>query len=163
MSRKLGLLVPLAALVAAGALLAAGPASAAGGIVLRSTIVAGPVHVSPGTPVEYNIVAVNLSTVAAHLPSVVVTKPGVFRYQPGSTLGGVCCDPVVKANQLTWTMSDPAGSPIVIPPGGSLEFQFRAITGQRTGWFFARVALTLDDGQIVRSSIEAPVQVVAGG
>jgi hypothetical protein len=163
MSRKIGVFASLvAALTSALLLVGVLSASAAPKFQLRQTVIEGPVYVAPGVPVEYNAIAVNLSAKLAHVRQVVVVEPSGFSYVGGSTEGGISGDPAINGNLLTWTASNPAGGPISISSQGALQFQFQADAAAGPApntWFFARVTITLTNGQVFNSSLEAPVNV----
>ena len=114
MSRKIGVAAVLAALVAATALAVGGGASAAGvTFKIRPTLVACCAHVGPGDPVEYRGIAVNLSSVAAHVVQVVfdVVEFAKFAGPPSidQLAGGVCWH-AVRCGSSCW-----AGSSTGIP------------------------------------------------
>jgi hypothetical protein len=169
MFKKTGRVASLIAVLAvAGTLVGVVPASAVsgpnvlGGSGIHQTIYAGPFYVPPGAKVEYGVLAVNTTHLKAEVSQVVVTEPAGFEYVAGSTEGGISGDPTINGNLLTWAAGSPAGGALTIPSEGALQFGFQADAPAEPGakhWYFSRVTITLTNGQVFKSSLEAPVNV----
>ncbi|MDP2952240.1 MAG: hypothetical protein Q8O76_02845, partial [Chloroflexota bacterium] len=118
---------------------------------------ASPSQVVPREQVTYTITVNSIGNTTAAPSSIVDNLPAGsgFSYLLGSTTGGITADPKVTGGlTLTWDTVP------TIPPGGSLVFSFRVVTGTSSAQFYNSVTASGNFPQVSTGNT-APVFVGA--